>query len=495
MPINQKNKNKKMESSLAEHRQYKKKLEPPFTQIDFTPSSWINDRPPDMLWAVLAIEYWPRNKALSFFRHVGKFVHDNPDCHDVTFTGINKYIEEKRQKIIRHITSWSTDTKEMLRPTMLFDNMPAISDWKMYLEDYIPEKDWERLSNAILKTLWHQSEEATDCRWIKILCEMLGGKLHFNESMKETALGILEYPNYGDLSHIKPTIRALEITPSIKITKDDLKWPMDFWKACHKNTLCSPEKSKIGEIFIKEDRKNERNYYLEETRRIRMAIIEHFFNMSTTTAIDARYDACFGFSLYAFTLFTEIVFYNIDYAIAGRMILRALVECLITFKYLFDKDNEDLWKSYRAYGSGQAKLIYLKLQELKDMPDSIDIEVMEKIANEDMWLEFVSINLGHWDNIDLRKMSEEVGLKEIYDRFYSWTSGYIHASWTALRESVYGRCFNPLHRFHKLPTSEFPMGKKMTLDAMSITNSVFDLLDKAYPPFKDRLHLYKPKSE
>jgi hypothetical protein len=41
------------------------------------------------------------------------------------------------------------------------------------------------------------------------------------------------------------------------------------------------------------------------------------------------------------------------------------LEYLITFKYLLDKDNEDLWKSYRAYGSAPAKLICLELQELK----------------------------------------------------------------------------------------------------------------------------------
>lgn len=481
-----------MESSLADHKRYKKKLEPPFAKANFTPTSWINDRLPDMLWAILAIDYWPRDKALSLFRHVGRFVHDNQDCHDVTITGIGKYSIEKRQNIISHITSWSMNTKEMLRPMMFFDSMPGISDWRQYLEDPIPEKDWERLSKAVLKTLWHQSEEATDCRWIKVLCEMLGGKMYFNKDMKETARGILEYPSYGNLSHIRPTIRAIEITPYVKKTKNDLKWPNDFWKTCYEMTGCSPEKSKISEAFRNEGRKNEREYYFEETRRIRIAIIDHFINTSKITAIDARHEASFGFTLYAFTLFSEIVFYSVDYALSGRMILRALVECFITFKYLFDKNNDELWKSFRAYGSGQAKLVYLKLQEIKDKPDSIDLEVMERIANEDAWLEFVSINLGQWDNIDLRKMSEEVGLKYLYDHYYNWTSGYIHATWSAIRESVYERCFNPLHRLHRLPTNDFPMASKVTIDALNITNKVFDLLDKAYPSFAEKIHVYKP---
>jgi hypothetical protein len=368
--------------------------------------------------------------------------------------------------------------------------MPGISDWKMYLEDPIPEKDWERLRNAVLKTLWHQSEEATDCRWIKLLCEMLGGKLHFNVNMKETVRGILEYPNYGDLRKIRPTIRAMEISPFTKKREDNLIWPRYFWKTCYEKTDCSPEKSKIAEIFQAADRDNQRKHYFEETRRIRIAIIEHFLNTSSTTNTDARQEACFGFSLYAFTLFTEIIFYKLDYALVGRMILRSLVECLISFKYLLDRDNEDLWKSYRAYGSGQAKLIYLKLQELKNKPTSINVEVMERISNEDMWLELVPINLGHWDNVDLRKMSDEAGLKEIYDQFYNWTSGYVHANWSAIRESVYERYFNPLHRLHRLPTREFPNGTSVTLDALNITNMIYELLAKAYPPFKDRLRIF-----
>jgi hypothetical protein len=378
----------------------------------------------------------------------------------------------------------------MLRPITLFDNMPGILDWKSYLEDSIPDKDWGRLSSAVLKTLWHQSEEATDCRWIKLLCEMLGKKIHFPIEMKDTIRGILEYPNYGDLRHIRPTIRAIEITPFSKKIGDDLLWPRDFWKTCYEKTGCLPEKSKLGENLQAADWDNQRKHYIEETSRLRRSIIEHFLDTSSNSATDARHEACFGFSLYAFTLFTEIIFYKLNYSLAGRMILRSLVECLITFKYLLDKNNNDLWNSYRAYGSGQAKLIYLKLQELKNKPNSVDIDVMERISNEDMWLELVPINLGHWDNTDLRIMCDEAGLKEIYDQFYNWTSGFIHGNWLAIRESVYERCFNPLHRLHRLPTGEFPFGTSITLDALIVTNMIYELLAEAYPPFDDRINKY-----
>lgn len=285
----------------------------------------------------------------------------------------------------------------------------------------------------------------------------------------------------------------MKITFESKSQNLDYSWPQNFWKVCFKKTSCAPEGVVKENEYNAESWEANRNHYIEETRRIRISIIDHFLKTSTSTAIDARHDACFGFAFYAFTLFTEIILHRLDYSIAGKLTLRFLVECLIIFSYLLKKNDPELWKSYRAYGSGQAKLIYLKLKELKNKPLSIDEKLMEEIANEDVWLEFVSINLGHWDKTDLRKMSREAGLKDIYDKYYNWTSGYIHANWAAIRETVYERCFNPLHRLHHLPTKNFTKLLSVTLDALKITNDVFELLSKAFPGFRDRIKPFTSK--
>lgn len=488
-----KKKNKKMETDLSEHKRYKKILQPPLSQINFTPSSWINDRLPDMLWAVLAVGFWSREKALAFFRYVAKFVENNPECYLVTLAGVGGLSVDKRLKLVKYMLSWSDDTKEMLRPLMLFQTLPGFSEWKKLLDDAVLQKDWKRLGNAVLKVLWHQSETATDCRWVKVLCRMVGGKMKFDISMKDTARGIIEYPNYGDLRKIRPSIRAAEITFESKKKNLDYSWPQNFWNTCFEKTICSPESLGYKDKFDAKTWETSRKYYLKETKRLRMSLIDHFLKTSVTTAIDARQEACFGFAFYSFTLFTEIILYKLDYSVVGRMILRSLVECLISFAFLLEEDNPDFWKNYREYGTGQAKLVYLKLQELKDKPTAINEKVMDEIANEDVWQEFVSINIGQWDKTDLRKMSENVGLKDIYDQYYNWTSGYIHSSWAAIREAVYERCFNPLHRLHRLPTRDFPRLQSVTLDALKIVNDICELLSKAYPSFEDRIKPHDSK--
>ena len=72
-------------------------------------------------------------------------------------------------------------------------------------------------------------------------------------------------------------------------------------------------------------------------------------------------------------------------------------------------------------GFGPAKLALLKISEAARAPHSVSTEDLERIANEDVWDEFVDINLGNWAGSDLRKMAEESRTKEAYDSHYGWT--------------------------------------------------------------------------
>ena len=113
----------------------------------------------------------------------------------------------------------------------------------------------------------------------------------------------------------------------------------------------------------------------------------------------------------------------------------------------------------------------------------MNIEDLYNIANEDKWVEFTPINLWHWDSVNLRKMSEDVWLKDSYDKYYNYTSWYMHWNWWAVRESIYQKCINPLHRYHNIPIYDLPLMPSVTNDAIEIVNHIFDLLNQAYPWF------------
>ena len=63
---NDKKEERRNESKLSDHKQFKKELKPPLLQINLTPSSWVDKRLPEMLWAVLVIGNIERKIALNF---------------------------------------------------------------------------------------------------------------------------------------------------------------------------------------------------------------------------------------------------------------------------------------------------------------------------------------------------------------------------------------------------------------------------------------------
>ncbi len=495
-------KNHKNESKLSHHKRFKKELKPPLLTLNMTTYSWLNERMPEMLWAVLVIGNVERETALKFFRVIAGFVQKNPDCSDVTHTGISKFPEGKTTEFIKLATGWSEEIKNVLRPLVWFEKLPVNAIWKEFLGES-PDKneDFNKLASGVTETYWHQSESATDCRWIKFFCQILGGKMSFTKRMEDKVRGVFEYPNYGDLREIRPFIRASEIMPpdpdSDKPFHSD--WSLSFWQQCFDETGCLPEESVNKKIQKRQDDlsqelKKSREYLLKQTVELRHNLIDHFFKEGKTSAIDARYETSFGITLYGLSLYIEIIFYTVSLSITGRLAMRALVECYITLKYLLEKEKSEpkIWDTFREYGNGQLKLLYLKLKETNQSIGSIEIDTLDELANEDKSVEFVPINLGNWDSENLRKISEEVGLKDLYDKYYSYNSGFMHGTWGAVRESIYQKCLNPLHRLHKIPIYDLPLMPSVVTDAMEVTNGILECLSLAYPKFDDRLSKENP---
>ena len=185
------------------------------------------------------------------------------------------------------------------------------------------------------------------------------------------------------------------------------------------------------------------------------------------------------------SILSEIVSVGVGTGILARLGLRTILETHISLRYLIQKNDDQLWTKWRTYGAGQAKLNALKFDELVEPPKFINTETLESIAGEDLWEEFINIELGSWSGSDLRKLSDKAGLKSSYDQFYSWSSTYSHGTWGAIREVCYHTCGNPLHRLHRYP-------KESTLpdtlqDACVLVNEILGDLNVVYPTFSPRL--------
>ena len=485
-----KKKQQKNYSTIKDHKHQGKKLIPTWRQIpNFQTVSWMNDRLPDMLWAILLVTLIPREQALDVFRLIVKYIDalsNEEKFGDITHTGLSKLPPKHLDDVLSIITSCQ-EQKQALAPLLLLDELPAKEAWVKVLEVDEAYIDWEPLMIAVAHTLGHQSQESTDCRWLRVFCAMVAYELP-SPPDQEIKDGIVFYPNVGDLRAIRPSIRAFEnvLTTEEKLSKTDterLTWAEKFWDECLVKTQCFQPNSNYTETDISAGTTEE---HIAEVRNL---FVEHTHKTQTTSGLDAQHDTVLGIGLYCLALLIELLQDGSCNSISARTTLRTIAECYITLEYLAKKDEAELWQSYRVYGVGQAKLAFLKLDESADEPSYVDVQTLEQLANEDMWQEFLNIDLGHWDNTNLRKMSTEADVKDVYDQFYDWTSVFAHGHWGAIRDSVFETCLNPMHRLHRIPRQSVRTLPNVVPDACQLVDKILESISILYPNFPHRVTL------
>lgn len=463
----------KSRTPLSAHTRIGNELLPPFAKLpQMKPSSWMDERLPEMLWAALIRTSVSRDLALSQLRRFLDFIFEHPKkdlLSDVTLTGISKLDVSLREELIAFLITRS-DSASALATLRLFKSLPARETWDKLLPPLEP--DTSLLMAATGAHLWHQSQEATDCRWVRIMGYFLTGKLHVP---KETADGWCGYPHEGDQRSVRPSIRAMEIS----FQCPDQQWSQNFWKEAWQNTPCMEliPTRKVGAVQTTVTRRRISEMFDH--------LKDHWLATHLHTAIDAKHDAVFGMAFYAMRVLEELLSIGVGTSVLGRIGLRTILEVHISLHFLLEKDDEALWKKWRTFGAGQAKLNALRFDDVLEPPKYLNVDNIERIAGEDIWEEFLTINIGSWSGVDLRRLSEQAGLKNTYDKYYSWTSGYVHGTWGPIRESCFSTCGNPLHRLHRYPESQ-PLPDVVD-DAAILVDDILDDLDRAYPRLEQRL--------
>lgn len=484
---------------LSGHKRVGKTLVPPIMGVrNITFQSWVNDRLPEMLWACLVVGVLPREAALGAFREIAavglKYRNEDDDEKTLSLrvsdlpSQPSEIVERIVKTVVRHPLGYAA-----LRPLLLLEELPGRDIWRGLLSAEPLEGDWETLGQAVAKTFDHQSQEATDVRWLTLLFKIAIGKLHYPEALREKFEELIDYPNRGDMRSVRPFIRAGEGALSMGMDGESQKsvWAEAFWKECLDRTHCFPATPENIEMNGRDT-----EALVKELLNIRGALLDHWAQTIQTSGVDARHDAVFGFSMFALSCLLEMLSGLNGFGISGRVLLRTLAESRISLAYLARCGDEAMWGIFRAYGTGQAKLALLKLDEIPgDAPNFVSRETLAALANEDFFQEYVKMDLGHWCGKDLRRMAEDSGTKDDYDRFYGWASGFVHGQWGALRDSNMTFCLNPLHRFHRIPLISHRKMDDVVPDAVGLVNAILDEVSDIYPGFEVRFTALKLDSD
>lgn len=483
----------KFYSSLAAHKLERGKLRTPLNQLErMRQSSWLNDHLPLMLWATLLGEVFPRTEFLGCLREilsrcavwfaeggplesVGKIPQANGD---IDYTSVldmqtlaqipDELFTEFVQIPLRHPLG-----QVALRPLLLLDAIPSNMRWRAALGTEPQDGDWHTLALSIAATLDHQSQRSTDIRWFKMMTPLLAGKSHYPSEMAERVKEFSEYPNRGDQRSVRPSIRASEMM----LRRSPVpQWVGKFWAECAAKTQC------VDPTDFNGQQRSPTKLTPATVLGARDSVIAKFFDNQTDTQVDARLDAAFGLVLYGLTIVQEIAMANMHEDVLGRLALRSLVEDAITLSYLAHKDDAKVWKAWRVYGAGQAKLAFLRIQEMAgDTPKFYEAAALGQIANEDQWQEFLDIDVGHWERTNLRTLAKESGSMHLYESFYAWTSSFSHSHWGSVRDTNFITCHNPLHRMHRIPRLVPRKSGSVESDAARLVNVMFDVLEGLFP--------------
>jgi len=474
-------KNKPIETPLSGHHRVGRKLIPPLNRLpNMQHSRWSFERMPELLWASLVRAVLPRSEALQIFRRIAKEFRTAVLAGNFTseqslpsHTNLQKYHPQLIPVIVATVVAHPLGYAA-LRLLSFFEHLPARDEWLTAINAERIDGDLDVLADAVAQYLWHQSEPATDVRWFCVTTVAIAGKFRFPEKLADRVESLRLFPDHGDMRQVRPFIRSTEMVLWV-LNEHDFKWSESFWRECHEKTLCIPGEAPAIEPPIPESQ--------EVGPLVTLAINEvavHWIATAKTTEVDPVHEGAFGFVLYALRALVELVG-RTRQRIAGRLLLRTIVECRITLAYLMAKNDPALWAKYRHYGSGQAKLALLKIAEAAQPPHSVSSEILQQIANEDVWQEYVDIELGHWAGADLRKMAEESGTKDVYDAQYGWNSGFVHGQWAAVRDTALTTCLNPLHRLHRIPLNGLRDSGDTFPDARTIVQGMITDLSKLYP--------------
>ena len=157
---------------------------------------------------------------------------------------------------------------------LFFDALPAREDWQRNLSSYEP--DIGTLMAAVGKTLWHQSQESTDCRWVRLMAIAAAGKMYLNPKLRDVGDQLQNYPNQFDQSSVRPSIRSIEGSLD-GLSPPDPAWAKAFWHEAWENTPCAeivqqPTQPKFGEVTT-----------WQLVQELQEKLIEHWYETHETT--------------------------------------------------------------------------------------------------------------------------------------------------------------------------------------------------------------------
>lgn len=146
---------------------------------------------------------------------------------------------------------------------------------------------------------------------------------------------------------------------------------------------------------------------------------------------------------------------NLWHSTLGGMVVRAMTETLVNIRWIAAGGDERA-RRFQEYSLGRRKLLALHIERLVDEGAlrkgwEQQAEELRAVVDGGKWGEVLDIELGSWNDQNIRETAMQVGMKFEYDLIHAPASAAVHVEWSHLQATVLQRCREVLHRGHWIP--------------------------------------------
>ncbi|OJU08293.1 MAG: hypothetical protein BGN88_15040, partial [Clostridiales bacterium 43-6] len=330
-------------SKLSDHTYVKGKFITPFNKIMKELSkeeSWFHGRLPEYIWLALILKYYGRDEGLIKCSQLLRKVRAHTSALFLPrFSDVLTLPENDQTTLFNSfVDTIDIETLAPLTVVFTYSKYPCFSSF--FTSQLSPEERIAVINEIVDEASDHQSEFSTDIRFLVLYYQLLAGRLHMPQ---ETLEMLLEYPKtpHSDekMRMIRPTVRAMEIIMPLEMDASKEEYSDIFWEGISKLSSCE-----LFSLNISPEH-NDTEKYTAVIKRI----LQYYTDILVAARpLDNKLLVILGIATYSYKRILEVVEHDLYQTIAGRSIVRILVENYIVLKYLIKNESEhdDIWTEY-----------------------------------------------------------------------------------------------------------------------------------------------------
>ena len=473
------------ETELNRHKRIGKNLVTPLNHAfgdKVAKVSWYPNTLPDYLW--LAICFLPETRMDTMRALVDSLkIVDEFRRYKTPLPRFQFLASLKQTQFDRLLAPFllNDDLRSNLAALKFLPSFPSQKRWAQVLPDIEENQAYQILARAVAAAIHHQGQSATDIAFTIYAFYLRADRVRMPPEMLRDVAELMNNYSENPTDPRRSSFRAMRngIHGEVysKLPGQHSDWSDRFWKWGKKSTECmEPPSDDASDRFDIRSLQHEIIHTLQQND----TALYFFLNEDDGgVARDHRREVIAGMNFYASAVCASCVSDSPFIAQNHLIVARVISDIALSLNYLLSSEDSEIWEKFKSYGYGRYKLFHLKAEDLSERPSAYDEMRFSEIVDEYAFIEFVDMNLGSFFKKNMREIATDLDMKSFYDTHYSWTSAFIHAEWGALRALNFKVCFNPLHRFHYIPTIEAPSFKATLELVFSAFNEINQTLRDA----------------